>query len=331
MIPKIKSFLKWIWGKKIYFVLFNLSVFIFLILIFPLEDLSDLISGQVAKNTNNQVYMQFENMHLNFLGGASLSVNQLMIESAWTPPLKTQTLKVTPHVFSLLMKQPAGEVEAEGLFQGKVKVVLTKGAKSDTGLARSQLQISADSLNLQELSQTLSLPMSLKGRMNVESKALFDLALQEQPEMDVVINANRFEVPSFNIPTNLGDINIPDLKFQQVQIKGRLSNGSFIFEDTKIGQASADDLSAVIKGSVGLQIKNGPRGIAPIPGSYSLDIELLIKKSLEARAGTFVNTLDTALSAFVQNYKTNNEQGTLMKFKVSGDSFESMPSFSNLR
>ena len=38
---------------------------VFLILLFPLGDLNDLISSQVSKLTNGQVYFQFDNMHLN--------------------------------------------------------------------------------------------------------------------------------------------------------------------------------------------------------------------------------------------------------------------------
>lgn len=327
---QIKLVFKWLWSKKIYFVLFNVSLLIFLVLIFPLEDLSELITHQVSKNTNNQVYVQFDSMQMNVFNGVGLNIDQLMVETMWTPPLKARSLSVRPHIFSLLMKQPAGEIEADGIFLGKMKVTLGKGTKSESGLARHKLQITADSLSLAELSQTFALPLSMKGKLNVESQAQFDLALQEQPEMDVVIQANRLELPTFNIPTNLGDINIPDLKFQQVQIKGRLSNGNFIFEDTKLGSPQ-DDLSASIKGSIGLQVKNSPAGLSPQPGSYSLDIELLLKKSLEARAASFVTTLDTALSAFLQNYKSSSDQGTVMKFKVSGSSFQDMPSFSQLK
>ena len=40
------------------------SAFAFIFVLFPFDDLSDLISSQVAKVTNNAVYVQFERLKM---------------------------------------------------------------------------------------------------------------------------------------------------------------------------------------------------------------------------------------------------------------------------
>ncbi len=49
-------------GGKIFVMILSALVFVFLL--FPFDDLSDLISSQVSKLSNNSVYVQFERLKM---------------------------------------------------------------------------------------------------------------------------------------------------------------------------------------------------------------------------------------------------------------------------
>ena len=67
MIEQIKKVFNLIFKHKFKFVLMVFSALIFTFLLFPFDDLGDLVTAQVAKLTNNQVYVQFDRMNVGIL------------------------------------------------------------------------------------------------------------------------------------------------------------------------------------------------------------------------------------------------------------------------
>jgi hypothetical protein len=72
-----------------------------------------------------------------------------------------------------------------------------------------------------------------------------------------------------------------------------------------------------------LQIQNMGGRILPMPGSYSFDIDVTVKKSFEDRAKLFLS--------FIEQHKTPVGDGARYKFKLSASGPESVPSFGALQ
>lgn len=60
----IKTF-RYIWLQKFKILFTLVFTLVFLFILFPFKDLNDFVSGQVSKLTQNSVYLQFEDMHIN--------------------------------------------------------------------------------------------------------------------------------------------------------------------------------------------------------------------------------------------------------------------------
>lgn len=291
---------------KLFVMFFSATVFLFLL--FPFDDLSDLISSQVSKLSNNSVYVQFERLKMSFLPTPGVKMDQVYIESIRTPALSAQELVITPSVSGLIQQKPYGMVTAKGLLKGDVTVNMSKGARSDNGVERHKIEVSAKKVSLHDLRELANLPVLLKGQLNLQTTALADLTFQEQPDMDLDLTINQFELPPSNVNTPMGPLTLPDLKLSTVELKGRLSAGRFIIETGTIGKPG-DELQGTVKGNIGINIQNRGGAFSQQIGAYTFDIDLKAKKSFQDRAALFLT--------FIDGFKTSTAEGAQYKFKVS--------------
>jgi hypothetical protein len=217
----------------------------------------------------------------------------------------------------LITKKPAGSVEAKGLFQGDLEVNLKSGTKSESGLERQKISLKADKMSLQELRSLGNIPVMLKGQININTLAQADLTFSEQPEADLNVEINKFELPPANIATPMGPLSLPDLKLTKVELKGRLSNGRFNVETGTLGK-EGDELTGVIKGGIAMTLSNTDGHIAPIMGAYSFDIKLNVKPSFQDKASLFLS--------FLEAYKAAGPNGgASYSFKVGAPSLQAPP------
>ena len=315
----IQKLVRLLFSNKLKLLIVLVSTVVFLFLLFPFDDLSDLVAVQVSKATKNQVFVQFDHMDIDLLP-AGLHLENLSVETSQFPPLKTNEIKITPALSSLIYQKPAGSLSAKGILKGSMEISLSAASKSENGNERSKITIDAQKLSLSELRELLSLPLPLRGQLDIKSSATADLAFREQPDVEVDVKVDKFEIPPSNVNTPLGPLNLPELKISSVQMKGRLSAGRFQITQAVIGKAT-DELSGTIKGGISLQIQNFRGGIVPMGGSYAFDIDLTVKKSLEDRAKLFLS--------FIEQYKAADPQGSRYRFKVSASGPESVPNIGN--
>ncbi len=304
------------------FVLMLVSALVFSVVLFPFGDLSDLITAQVSKATGNQLYLQFDKMRLSLIPSPGVEMESVLVETRGFPPLSTDELVLSPSLKTLITQKPAGTISAKGFLRGDLDLSMQPGSKSDNGVERQEITINAKSLNLSELRSLLQLPVALRGQVNLSSKALADLALREQPDVDVSLKVDRFELPTSNVNTMMGPLTLPEIKLASVELKGRLSAGKFIIETGVIGKNS-DEVYGTIKGNIGLTLQKQGNNVAPIMGSYNFDVNLNVRKSFQEKANLFLT--------FVDNYKTPTADGAEYKFKVSAGSPQVPPSISALR
>lgn len=321
-MAQLKTFFSFLGSHKWKFVLMIFSTVVFVILLFPFGDLADLITAQVSKMTGNQVYLQFDDMRMSAFPQPGVAFDQVYVQGSSFPALKAQELVFTPSIMSLISQKPAGNVLARGFLKGQIKASISPGAKSESGVERQKMTLKAEQLSLAELKTLLNLPVSLKGNLNIDTSALADLTFREQPDMDLIVKIDRFELPPSNVQTMMGPLTLPDLKLSAVELKGRLSAGRFIIEEGIIGRAT-DEINGTVKGNLGLEIQNRGNGFAPVIGGYNFDIDLKIKKSFEQKGSLFLS--------FIDQYKTALPDGSRYAFKLSAANPMMPPSFGALR
>lgn len=296
----------------LYSILFTLIFFIFL---FPTGDLGDLVSSKVSELTQNQVFLQFNNFSFN-LTPPGVEFTDIFVETAFAPGISADEILISPSLGGVIAQKPYGSVQARGILNGDLQMSIKKGQPTETGNERQRFIVNLENLSLSSLKDFLKLSLSLEGNLSLSADGQSDLELSEQPDVDLNVDLNKFALPPATVNTMMGPITLPDMKLDQVHLKGRLSNGKFNIEVGDIGKKQ-DDLFGKIKGfwNVNIIMVNG----RPTPqfGSYDLDINLVTNKTFQAKASLFLSLLD--------QYKSNSANGTQYKFKVSAADLQSPP------
>lgn len=318
MFKAIGALLGLIKKYRLPLLVFWLSTVLFLILLFPLNDVGDLISTQVSQATGNQVYFQFDELNLS-VAPPGLKMSQVYVETMNMAALRARDITVRPSISGLIRGKPYGYVEANGILRGDVTLNLGAGSNSDRGTERAQIDLKAQKVSLKELRSLLNVPFLIQGDLNLETTALADLTFQEQPDMEVSLVLNRFELPPTNVNTAFGPLTLPELKLKQMELKGRLSNGSFVIEKGEIGKPG-DEIQATLKGTMQMSLQNMGGQIVPVFGGYNLDVDLRAQKSFQDKAGLFLS--------FLQSHQKAPGQ---YKFKVAAPNFAAPPNISTLR
>ncbi len=176
----LRSIIGAIWQNKWRIVLSLLCAVVFSVLFFPFDDLTDLISSQVALATNNSINVQFERLRLSFFPQLGVQVDQVEVASAMFPALKAGEITVTPSLRAALSQKPFGHIAAKEIFGGDVDIRLGSAGTSDRGVDLQRLEISADKLNLSDLRKFGQIPALLKGQLSFETAGTIDITMAEQ-------------------------------------------------------------------------------------------------------------------------------------------------------
>lgn len=321
LLGAIKKGFAWIFANKFKFVLMLLSAVVFAVLLFPFDDLGDLVSSQVSQATRNQVFVEFDRMNLSLFPNPGIAMNGVFLEARNYPAIKADELVVSPSITSLFSQKPAGSVAAHGFLKGDLQASLQSAGKSEGGVERQKIVVQAKSLSLADLRELLQMPMMMKGQLSLNAQALADLTFAEQPDADIEIKVDKFELPSSNVQTAMGPITLPELKLSSVELKGKLAGGKLQIENGQIGKPG-DEVHGTVKGSLDLQVKN-MGAIVPILGGYNFEISLDMKKSFQDRAALFLS--------FVDQFKTPTADGAHYGFKLNAINSMIPPNISALR
>lgn len=327
--------LRKIWSgfKKLRLALlvFLISVLVFFVMLFPLNDLGDLISTQVAALSRNQVYFQFDDLNLS-VAPPGLQMSHVFIETTQIPALKIKDLTVLPSISGLIKGRPYGYVSAEGFLKGNVSLDVSSGAKGEKSAESTVLNLSAKKVSVKEIRSLLNLPFFMQGEVNADTKATIFftmteqpgrgpvLNLDDQPEMDLNLVVSKFELPPVNLDLrDLGSITLPELKLKQINLKGRLAGGTFTIEKADLGQPG-DEVQLNVKGTIKVTLQSIDGRITPFLGAYNLDLDLKTQKSFQDKAGLFLS--------FIQSHQKAPGQ---YKFKVASPQWGLTPQITTLR
>ena len=307
---------KWKIILTVWFALF------FFFILFPVNDLNDLITTQISKLTQKTLFIQFDTLSLNPFG-PKITLEKVFVESGSIPTITVNELSVLPSLSALISRQPEGVVVAQGFLKGDIQIQIKAAPKSDGGLPRSKLEVQVKNINLKDLRELASLPVVIQGKLNLTSTALADLTLTEQPELELNLTISKFEMPNSSLVlSDLGRVSLPEVKLGQIELKGKLAGGKFVIESGKFGQSS-DDLHGDIKGDLGITFANRSGQIIPVMGAYNIDLNLSATYAFKERAKFFLNFLD--------GYKTDSPTGANYKFKIRATAAGMPPQFTRLQ
>ena len=316
----IKTF-RFVWGQKFKILFTLVFTLVFVFLLFPFKDLNDFVSGQVSNLTQNNVYLQFEDMHINPLT-TSISLDGVLVETSTIEGLNVNSISASPSMAALFKRQPGGKLVAEGLFGGHAEIKLTPLETLESGALKANLDVTTENISLKSLRDTLKIQIPLAGSMDINASVTADMSFKEQPDGEVAIVIDNFEMPgsSINSP-NFGSIALPEIKFKQVDVKGKLSNGKLVIENAKLGNPS-DDLSGTLKGDIAVTIQNIGGTARPMLGAYNFNVDLIAKPAFVQRASFFLS--------FIDQYKKEEKGSSRYRLKLQAASTELPPSISPL-
>ncbi|MEK6627575.1 MAG: type II secretion system protein GspN [Bdellovibrionota bacterium] len=325
MMNAIVISIRFLFSHKWKIILTLLMTVAFVVILFPLSELNDLISSQVSKLTGNRVFLQLEKMHLNPLS-ASISFENIYIETPQISSLGSDELEISPSFSALLAKKPGGKITAKGFLKGDVEVSIhpTSSAEGlDKSADKFKIGVVAGKINLKELQQTVNINLPIKGELNLTAQAVADLAMTEQPELDISMTILKFELASTSIPLqDFGQIALPEMKLGKIELKGRLSNGKFLIENGKLG-TNQDEFYGDVKGDLSVTFQNNNGQINPIIGAYNISLDLFATQIFKDKAKLFLSFLD--------GYKIDSGSVSNYKFKVYSAQMGMPPQFTPLR
>src|SRR5690349_14338154 len=106
MAAVIVRMLRAILDSKFKVLVALMSMLVFLLVLFPINDLGDFVSTQVAKLTRNQVFLQFEELQMSLFPSPGMKVRQVYVEGPTIPAISAQEIKFAPSISALIAQQP---------------------------------------------------------------------------------------------------------------------------------------------------------------------------------------------------------------------------------
>lgn len=307
--------------KKYVLALFLTAIFI--VLMFPLNDVGDLVTTQVYRATGNQVYLQFEELNLDFLPSPGLAMGQISLEASPLPPLSIRRLEVHPSLFGLIMQKLDASATAEGIFRGDIQASVKPGRKMENGAPSHAVNVNARGLNLADIKKMVPAPINFRGSLDLDADGVVDPTFSNQPDITLSLDSKNFELLPSTVETALGPLAVPELRLSRVSLKGRLSAGSFVIEDGQLG-GPGDELNGTIKGRLGLEMRlMGPGRVVPVATNYEFNVNLFAKKSFEDRASMFL--------LLIQNHRQPEADGGRYRFTLTGNALSQQFQFNPAR
>lgn len=306
---------------KMKFLILFLGIVVFTVVFFPFSDLSDAITSEVSAQTNNQVYLQFDELSLGFAPQLALKMQNVLLEGPALPlEITLKNLMVAPSLLSLIRQQIGGKVVAEGLYNGEVVLNVSKSNKlqAPESLWADFIYEGFDLKDFTKaLQKTQGFPFTATGSGQIKATIDVDPTIKQQPDGTVEVTLNKPQIPTFTISNpQTGEIPLPAMSFEKVVLKGRLKDGKIIISDSILG-TNKDDLFIKISGELNLQLAPGFQQVAV--SFYNLALDITIKEAFQNQMG---KTYMALLDGFLGKFKSGGTAQTRYAFRIEGRGFD---------
>lgn len=335
IITSIKNFFVFIFVKNLFKILLVISLSIVMfIALFPKNELSDFVSKTVSDQTHNQIKLDFED--LSFTSNLGIQLDRVFFEMAGRPPITLKELMASPDIMAAINKKPYGKIKVRGLFSGDAEISITKHrpeGDADKKIEQSLIAVNAAQIDLMSLKSFLNLPFELRGRADLNAKAVSVLQLVHNPEApappfqlievpELTLTVKNFDMPAFTLEQGLPlPMNIPGVRLSEIVLKARLFENTFQIQELHLGRPN-DELAGTIKGTVTLM-----KGPMMFPERYEITTDLKMRQSFHDKISLLLPILNA--ERFVQPLPSGG--GYTMKSKISWAMGRALPSFDSAR
>lgn len=306
--------------QKKLMALMLLMTFVFAILIFPYEDLSDVISELVAKASQNQVFVQFDDLGLGVLP-PSLKMTNVALDTPVLPTIKAKRLYLSPNLAGLLAFSPGFSAEIDDVLKGQVDIDLRAGKKINDNIRLQTAVIRLKEIDLKALTSFLQAPVDLEGRLGADLAGNVDPTFTEQPDGSITVTISNFHLPPSTIPTPMGPYTPPNIEISNVVLKGTIKAGNFEISEGTFGQ-TGEPINGRIKGRIAVRLRMMGPQLVPDFGAYELKVDLSFDRTTESNFKLFLSFLD--------KFRTVTGSGSRYAFRLAGPNFYMPPNPSAL-
>ncbi len=275
------------------------SFILFLFILFPFNDLGTFVTAQVAEQSQNNVFLKFDELSLSVFP-LGLDFTNVEVQTTAFPAVKARELTLAPTILGLLTFNPGLTAKAKGLLKGDVSLSTRGEKKATDGKAAKVLQnieLDASGLDLASALSMVSNLSGLEGKIDLGVSGKIDPQFEEQPSMDLLVEGQKVQLVNFSIDTVMGAFPLPDISLQKLRLKGVLQEGRLNIEEGIIGN-DTDDLYAQIKGTLRVTVEAHRGQVSPVLGGYNLSVRIKTKKAFQDRASLFF--------AFIENMKVSS-------------------------
>lgn len=315
--------LKLVFQRKKKIFIFFLACALFTFLLFPFGDLSDKISAEIPALTQNGIqYIQFDDVSLGMIPQPALTLSSVKAETAQLE-LAIDELSVAPSLAGLLKQKPYGHIYGEGLYGGNLDLSVSGSSKlKDKDAVTVDLDYS--SFNMKELLRGMqqNLPVVISGTGQLKAQVDLDPTMKSQPDGDITLVVSKLQIPNFSLAA-LGDMALPGLNMEKLQLKGNLKNGKFTINETVLG-SNKDDFSGKVSGTMDMRFAPNMSGFNM--GAYNLAVDITFRENLLSQLSLVMPLLD----GFIGNFRQNNMGGQRYTFRIQADSFQQIPQITAL-
>ncbi len=267
-----------------------ISMMLFSILLFPFSDLSLFISDTIAKNTRNQVILQFEDLMLKLLPSPGFQMSEVMINTPQISSLEVEEMVLMPIFSSLLMGRMGMEAQLKGAMNGNLSVLVNVLEQNEEGISKLEAKVRTQDISIQKLLEVMQMQLNIKGVIYLQGQGQIDLTYEDQPDFRLRTQTQNFQLNALSIPTPIGPFPLPNLSLKEILIQTHLKEGQLQFETLEIGRAG-DDLVGQISGYLNLQFRRGRGSPQILPGDYNLACRLTLKPNIEAQFKALIDVL----------------------------------------
>lgn len=322
VLEKIISPIRYLFGKqKKSMLVVLIAAIVFSVIYFPYDDLSDLITEMIAKNSQNQVFVQFDELGVSFFP-PSIKMKNVAVEAQILPnTLKAKALYLAPSIAGFLAFSPGFSASIQDVMKGDISLTYRAGKKIKESVQLQKIDLGLAKIDLKSLSNFISLPVDLDGAVYMQLDAQIDPNFIEQPDGEIVIKIEKFHLPASTVPTMMGPTSLPNMELSNISLKGQIKGSEFLIEDGAIG-GSGETLNGRFKGKLGLRFVRQGQQIVPEWSNYEIKIDLSLDRVAEKNFGVFLS--------FFDKYKTLTGTGSRYALKLSSPNFQVAPTSSPL-
>ena len=316
---------------KIFTVFASLLVMGFLL--FPFDDLSDLVTAQVSQMSGRQVYLEFDHLGLSVWPSVGVKLENVLLDTPVVKDLKASSLSFSPSIAALLTLKAGVSVFLTDFIGGQLGLRFIGNSSLTNFDISGDYNFKADRIDLEQISDLLGLDFKFKGSLKGAGDLFFDAKLENPPKAEFQISVSALELlPAMIQVPNLGPMNIPGLRFEQSSLKGRFlpsdrggtaqnMTQEFILEEFFLG-SERDILSGKVRGKIDVRLQSIGGQLRPILGGYDFRVQLNAKENLPKEIQLILG--------FIDSHKKSSQSGDTYQFRVASTSMYAPPSLSTL-